>query len=285
MKTLRQTFQWAEENKVALGHFNFSDSNQLNGIISVARDMNVPIFVGTSGGERNFFGVRSAAAVVKSLREEYSMPIYLNADHSYSFESVKEAIDSGYDMVIYDSTKEGHEHNVENTKRCVEYARSQSHEVLVEAEMGSIGQSSSVWDEAPASVDEDVLTDPKMLEDFVSQTGVDLIAPAVGNLHGMAKDGRNPRLDIQRIKELREAGGVPMVLHGGSGIADEDFVEAIKAGISCVHINTEIRKAYRDGLTRSLQENPNEVAPYRFLQPGIDQMKEVVKGRLELFNS
>lgn len=288
MKTLRETFTWAEENKIAIGHFNFSDSNQLWAIFNAARELNVPVVVGLSGGERNWFGVEQAVAMVKSLREEYNFPIYINGDHTYKVEDVKRAIDAGFDAVIYDSTKDGHEHNIANTKECVEYAskvrEQSSRDVLIEAEMGNIGQSSSMWDEAPAEVDDDVLTDPDMLKRFVEETGIDLIAPAVGNLHGMSKEGRNPRLDIERIAELRQAGGIPMVLHGGSGISDEDFVSAIEAGVSCVHINTQIRKAYQNGIKEFVNANPDEIAPYRFLKQGQEEMQKVVLERLRLFN-
>ena len=285
MKTLRETIAWAEENKVAIGHFNFSDSNQLWAIFNAARELDLPVIVGVSGGERNYFGVEQAVAMVKSLRDTYDYPIYLNGDHTYSVADVKKAIDAGFDAVIYDSTKDGHEHNIANTKECVDYARACGRDVLIEAEMGNIGQSSSMWDEAPAAVDDDVLTDPVMLKRFVEETGVDLIAPAVGNLHGMSKDGRNPELHIERIAELREAGGVPMVLHGGSGISDADFKQAIQTGIACVHINTEIRIAYRNGIAAFTAENPDEVAPYRFLNQGKEDMQTVVKKRLELFNN
>lgn len=284
IKTLRQAVEWAEENQVALGHFNVSDSTQVHAIFEAAQELQVPVVIGTSGGERNFIGVSTIAAIVKDLRETHKYPVFLNADHTYSYEGVVEAIDAGYDSVIFDSTKIGHEKNLEMTKKCVEYARNSGRDVLVEAEMGNIGQSSSLWDEAPAEVDDDVLTDPAMLKRFVEETGVDLIAPAVGNLHGMSKDGRNPRLDIERIKELREAGGVPMVLHGGSGIADEDFKEAIKTGMSTVHINTEIRQAYHAGIRDFIAENPDSIAPYKYMADGKEQMKQVVLKRLRLFN-
>ena len=285
IQTLRDAVAWAEENKVALGHFNFSDSEQLWAIFNAARELNLPIVVGLSEGERKFFGVRQAVAMVQSIRDEYQWPIFLNADHSYSYESVVEAIDAGFDSVIYDSTKDGHEHNLENTKKVVEYARNCGRDVVVEAEMGNIGQSSALWDEEPAAVDDDVLTDPDMLGRFVAETGVDLISPAVGNLHGMDKDGRNPELDIERVGQLRQAGGIPMVLHGGSGISEDDFRAAIAAGMSMVHINTEIRKAYRDGIHNFMNENLDEVAPYRFMKQGKEEMQDVVKQRLLLFNN
>jgi fructose-bisphosphate aldolase class II len=171
------------------------------------------------------------------------------------------------------------------TKQCVEYARTQDHDVLVEAELGNIGMSSKLLDGIPegAEITDEMMTLPEELASFVAATGVDLIAPAVGNLHGMMKHGNNPSLNISRIAELRQAGGVPMVLHGGSGITDADFTAAIEAGIGMVHINTEIRKAYRDGIAAYLAENPDEVAPYRYIKAGRDALQSVVETRLRLF--
>jgi len=286
MKTLRETLKEAEEKKVAVGHFNVSDSNQLWGIFQAAQKLELPVIIGTSEGERDFFGHRQFIAMVKSIREQYNYPIYTNADHTYSFERVKEAIDAGYDAVIYDGNKVSHDENITITKECVAYAKAQDRDVLVEAELGNIGMSSKLLDGIPegAEITDEMLTIPKELEEFVDVTGVDLIAPAVGNLHGMLKGGSNPRLNIGLIKELRAAGGVPMVLHGGSGISDEDFKAAIEAGIACVHINTEIRVAYRDGIKSYLEENTDEISPYRYLKAGQERLEKVVENRLRLFN-
>ncbi len=287
MKSLREVIADAEAQKVAVGHFNVSDSSQLWGIFNAARALDLPVVIGASEGERDFIGVRALVAMVKAIREEFDYPIYTNADHTYSFDRVKEAIDAGFDAVIYDGNKVSHEENLEITKQCVEYARAQDRDVLVEAELGNIGMSSKLLDGIPegAEITDDMLTLPEELAEFVAHTGVDLIAPAVGNLHGMMKHGNNPRLNIERIAQLRAAGGVPMVLHGGSGITDEDFVSAIQAGIGMVHINTEIRKAYRDGIAAYIAENPDEIAPYRYIQAGRDALQAVVDGRMRLFNS
>lgn len=286
MKSLREVIAEAEEKKVAVGHFNISDSSQLWGIFNAARALEVPVVIGASEGERDFIGVRQMVALVKSIREEFNYPIFTNADHTYSFERVKEAIDAGFDAVIFDGNKVGHENNLSVTKQCVEYARAQDRDVMVEAELGNIGMSSKMLDGIPegAEITDEMLTVPEELAEFVQQTGVDLIAPAVGNLHGMMKRGNNPKLNIERIKALREAGGVPMVLHGGSGITDEDFTAAIEAGIAHVHINTEIRKAYREGIEKHLSENPDEIAPYRYVKAGRDALEMVVTERLKLFN-
>lgn len=287
MKSLREIIDDAEAKKVAIGHFNISDTEQLWAIFNAARAVDVPIIIGTSEGERSFVEVRQAVALVRSLREEFDYPIFLNADHTYSFDKVKEAVDAGYDAVIFDGTKLPFEENIKITKQCVEYTKSVNPEILVEAEIGYIGTSSKLLDEIPkgAEITEESLTKPEELKQFVEETGIDLVAPAVGNLHGMLKSGKNPNISTKRVKELREAGGVPLVLHGGSGISDEDFTAAINAGISIVHINTEIRVAYRKGIQLSLQENPDEVAPYRFMKGGVQDVQKVVEKRLKLFTN
>ncbi|HEX9608819.1 MAG TPA: class II fructose-bisphosphate aldolase [Candidatus Paceibacterota bacterium] len=286
MQTLREVIADAESKKRAIGHFNISDSEQLWAIFNAARTVGVPVIVGVSEGERDFIGVRQAADLVRGLREEYDFPIFINADHTYSLDRVKEVIDAGYDAVIFDGNKVSHEENVTITKACVAYARASGHEVLVEAELGNIGQSSKLLDAVPAgaALTEEMLTKPDELSAFVKETGVDLIAPAVGNLHGMLKHGKNPAINIGLIKKLREAGGVSMVLHGGSGITDKEFVDSIEAGIAIVHINTEIRVAYRKGIQLSLQEDPDEIAPYRFMKGGVQAVQEVVERRLRLFS-
>lgn len=286
MQTLRETIRGAEEKKVAIGHFNISNIEGLWGIVGAARDLNVPVIIGLSEGERDFVGVRQAVALVKSIREEYHYPIFINADHTYSFERVKEAIDAGFDAVIFDGAKLSLEENIKQTKACVDYARSVRPEVVVEAEMGYIGTSSKILDAIPegAVVSGDALTSPEDAARFVRETGVDLFAPAVGNIHGMLRSTPDPRLDIPRIAAIRTAAGVPLVLHGGSGTVDQDFTDAITAGIAIVHINTEIRVAYRDAMRDFLNEHTDEVAPYKIGKGAVEAVKGVVAKRLKLFN-
>jgi fructose-bisphosphate aldolase, class II len=286
MKTLREYIQDAEGKGIAVGHFNFANLEGLHAIVEAAQELDVPIVLGTSEGERDFVGVEEAVALVKTLREETGHPIFLNADHSYSLERVKEAIDAGYDSVIFDGVKMPLEENIEITKQAVEYARSVNPDILVEAELGYIGKSSSVLDEVPEGVgsSDEFLTTPEEAKRFVDETGVDLLAPAVGNMHGMLKSGAHPKLNIERIKEIREACGVPLVLHGGSGSSEEDFTDAISAGISLVHINTEIRVAFKEGIEEYMEEKPDDVAPYRYLNAGKEAMKEAVLKRLRLFS-
>lgn len=280
MKTLKQIIQEADKNKVAVGHFNISNLEGLWAIFDAAKNLNTPVIIGLSEGERKFVGSRQAVALVKSLREEYNFPIFINADHCKSFESLKEAVDAGFDAVIFDGAKLSLDENIELTKKCIEYAKSVNPDILVEGELGYIGESSKILDEVPEGVEMTSVEDAKR---FVEETKVDLLAPAVGNIHGMLKNAKNPNLDIDRIAEIREGVGIPLVLHGGSGISDEDFVSAIHSGMSIVHINTEIRKAYRDSLEKSLKNNPDEITPYKINQDVVSAMEDVVKKRLEIF--
>lgn len=168
--------------------------------------------------------------------------------------------------------------------------------ILVEGELGYIGSSSKIFDKPPegVAINNEDLTKPEDAAKFVKETKIDLFAPAVGNLHGMfsaeggsasgGKGARNPDLDIARIKAIKKAAGIPLVLHGGSGIKDEDFVAAIEAGISVIHINTEIRIAWRKGMDASFKDNQNEITPYKLFPQAVAEVKKVVMERLRLFN-
>lgn len=287
MKTLREYIKEAGEKSIAIGHFNISNMESLHGIYNAAKKLNVPVIIGVSEGEEEFIGREEVATLVKMIRERDNYPIFLNADHHYTFESVKPAIDAGYDAVIIDAVKLPLEENIELTKKCVEYAREikekEGRDILVEAEIGFIGQSSKLLDKIPEGVSEATMTKTEDAKYFIEQTGIDLLAPSVGNIHGMVKGG-NPKLDIERIKTIKENCKIPLVLHGGSGIADEDFANAIKAGISIIHINTEIRLAYKEAVEKYLKENPSEIAPYKILKPAVDAIEKVVEQRLKLFN-
>jgi fructose-bisphosphate aldolase class II len=282
MKTLKQYAEEAQKKGIAVGHFNISNSEGFWAVVLGAKELNVPVIIGVSEGERDFIGVRQVASMVKSYRESTGQPVFLNADHTYSFERVKEVVDAGYDAVIFDGTELSIEDNIATTKKCVEYARSKNPDIVVEAEIGFIGKSSKLLDAVPEGVGR--LTSVEEAKSFVESTGVDMLAPAVGNVHGIVKGGE-PALNITRIQEIKDATGLPLVLHGASGNSVEDIKAAIKAGISIIHINTELRVAYRSGLMKSLQDNPDEIAPYKYLKGARSAMQKVVEDKLTLFNN
>lgn len=289
MRNLKEIIKDAEKKGLAIGHFNISDIGTLKAVTEAARELNAPVIIGTSEGEREFLDVHEAVALIKSLREEHEQEIFINADHTHSLSKAQEAVEAGYDAILFDGAKLPMEENIRQTKKIVEYVKSKSagqeREILVEGELGYIGASSEILKEIPrgAAVEKTDLTTPEEAARFVKATGVDLFAPAVGNVHGMLENASNPRLDIERIRQIKQAAGVPLVLHGGSGVKDEDFIMAIKAGISVIHISTELRLAWRKGVERGLQEKPEEVAPYKIMAPALDEIKKIVYNRLKLF--
>ncbi len=282
MKTLREYISEAQAKKIAIGHFNISNLEALWGIFNAARKLNLPVIIGTSEGERDFIGVAQAVALVKSFREKYDYPIFINADHTYSYDRVVEAIDAGYDAVIFDGTKLSLADNIETTKKCVAYAKASGRDVLVEAELGYIGQSSKILDKVPEGV---TMTSPEEALTFAEQTGITLLAPAVGNIHGMLEGGHDPELDIARVQAISQQTRLPLVLHGASGNSAKDIQAAIAAGVAIVHINTEIRVAFRDALLKSVSDNPKEVAPYKIMKPTIESVQNVVEQKLKIFNN
>ena len=287
MKSLKDVLKQAEIDRVAVGHFNFSDLVAFDAIAAAARAFNLPVMVGVSEGERAFVGVRQAAALVRAVREEYGQAIFLNADHTHSLAKAEEAAKAGFDEIIFDGSGLSFEENIVETKRVVEAIKSINPAILVEGEIGWIGASSEILEKAPEGVG--VLTTPEEAKQFVNATSVDVLAPAVGNMHGllqsMVHGEAEKRLDIQRIAKIKTAAGIFMTLHGGSGTRDQDFQDAIKAGMTIVHVNTELRLAWRRGLEKVLQAHPTEVAPYKLMRDVVGAVSEVVRRRLILFNS
>lgn len=285
MKTLREILGQAGNNAVAIGHFNISDWVALKAVFETARALNLPVVVGASEGERAFMGVRQAAAVVKSLREEHDFPIFLNADHTHSLATAVEAAEAGYDWIVFDASSQPLEQNVRQTKEAVETLKSIRPDILVEGEIGNIGSGSEIHDLAANLA----LTTAVEAAQFVAETRVDTLAPAVGNMHGMSRTmaagETRKRLDIERIRAIKKATGIFMTLHGASGTDDGDLQQAVAAGITVVHINTELRLAWRRGFDNALAKEPGEIVPYKILPHVMDPIKEVVRSRMELFNS
>lgn len=286
MQTLRQCVVEARAKKVAIGHFNFSNLEGLYAIARAAKTLGVPVIVGLSEGEQEAVGTHQAVALVQTIREHWGIDIYLNADHHYSFATVKDAIDAGFDAVIYDGAGKPLEENISISKQCVEYARSVTtmtgRDIVVEIELGFIGEGSKMRDEIPAGVA--VTTKPADAKSFIEATGADMLAPAVGNFHGMLKHADKPRLDIECIRNISATlPNTPLVLHGGSG-EDADFDAAIEAGIAIVHVNTELRRAYTSALKSYMEKNPEDIAPYKYGTNASLAMEAVVTEKLKKFN-
>jgi fructose-bisphosphate aldolase, class II len=214
MDSLREILQRAQENAVAVGHFNVADLVLLKGVFTAAQDLNLPVLVGASEGEREFMGVRQIAALVRSLREEFNFPVFLNADHTHSLAGAMEAAKAGFDAVVFDLSALPFEENVRQTREAVKALKTINPSIVVEGEIGDIGSGSEIHDSAPNL--SQGLTNSDEAKQFVESTGVDVLAPAVGNMHGMLRSmvqgETRKHLDIARIAQIKNAARVQLTL-------------------------------------------------------------------------
>lgn len=280
----------AREKRFAVPHFNFASAEQLEAIVlgfkKVLDFYNRPydkyaLMVGTSEGEAKFLGYAQARALVDSWKKETNIQILLNADHHRSFESCREALDAGYDTVLIDASVLPFEENIKITHRVVDYAKSISPNITVEGELGYLRGESRLQETVEIKPED--FTKPAEAREFIEKTGADRLTVVFGNIHGIVSE-QEEKLDFDLLKKINEA--VPetfLVLHGGSGLADEDFKKAIKNGITNIHINTEVRVAYRKGLEEKLKEAPAETTPYKFLEEAVEKMREVVEEKVRIF--
>jgi fructose-bisphosphate aldolase, class II len=287
MQTLLDVLNHAGKQGVAVGHFNVSDLVLLKAVFGAAQDLNMPVMVGASEGERRFIGVHQIAALVKSLRDEFDFPIFLNADHTHSLAGADQVARAGFDSIVFDLSALPLEENVRQTREAVAALKTINPSILVEGEIGDIGSGSEIHETVSAPSKK--LTAPEEARQFVVETGIDILAPAVGSMHGMSRSmvrrDSKQHLDIDRIAAIRKAAGVPLTLHGGSGTDDDDFRRAIAAGIGIVHINIEVRVAWRRSLEDSLASKPDEVVPYKILPHVVESVRRVVSSRLRLFSN
>jgi fructose-bisphosphate aldolase class II len=300
--TLKEHLDDAKKNHYAIGHFNFATADVLRGIVEASKEAGAPaVMVGTSEGEADFIGLKEAVALVKAVCDDYSFPVFLNADHFKSFEKCKEAIDAGYDSVLMDGSKLPYNENIVVTKKVVEYASEISKyrdaEISVEGELGYLRGSSEVQEKVEISPDD--YTKPDEAVDFASQTGVGRLAVVFGNIHGIVKEvvhiestppQRGPakageeKLDIEHFAKIVAVEPRPYyILHGASGLKDEDVIASIKVGIVNVHFNTELRVAYKEGIHQIFHDKPRETTPYKYLSPAVEEVKKVVAQKIKLF--
>ena len=257
----------------------------LKAVFAAAREVKVPVLVGASEGEREFLGTRQLAAVVSSLREEFDYPIFLNADHTHSLAKAVEAVKAGFDAVVFDLSALPLEEDVAPPGRPLRCSKASTRPCSVEGEIGDIGTGSEIHASAP-----DLsrgLTTPDDARRFVGPAHRHP-GSGRGNMHGMLEAWFTATpgsvwTSSESVASRRRRQCF-LTLHGGSGTDDDDLREAIAAGINIVHINTELRVAWRRGLEDGLMKHPNEIVPYKILPAAVDAVKKVVDSRLKLFS-
>ncbi len=280
MKNLKDYFADAREQGKAIGHFNFSTADQLRAIVEAAAECNAPVMVATSEGEAGFLGRHQAVALVRSYQAQGS-PVFLNADHHTTFSAVKEAIDAGYDSVLIDGSKLPFEDNVAVTQKVVDYAKSKNTGFQVEGELGYLRGESKIQDSV--AIQRSDYTKPEEAEEFVRRTGVDRLAIVFGNVHGIVTE-QQERLDLDVLPDVASLlKNTFLVLHGASGLRDDDIKNAIKGGIVNIHFNTELRVTYYKALVTSLKNKPEDTTPYHYLQAPFEAVRNIVREKLKLF--
>lgn len=231
---LNEVLPQASAGGYAVGAFNGYNLVTFQGTIEAAAEVDAPVIVAFGAKYLNNMDFDTAYAIVNTLANKVNIPVVLHLDHCSNIEKIEAAIKAGFTSVMYDGSKLSYEENLKNTSKIVAFAH--KHGVSVEAELGSIAAGENSHE---GSVDdEELFTDPDVAEDFVNRTGVDALAVSIGTVHGVYQGEPNLRLDI--LEAIKEAVDIPLVLHGGSGLSQEEMKACIERGITKVNVNTEI---------------------------------------------
>jgi len=276
--TLKEVLEEAEKGGYAVGAFNANNLEIVQAIIRAAEAEHSPVILQASQGAIGYAGLDYIVAMVRVAAEKAKVPVVLHLDHGKDFAEVMRCIRSGFSSVMVDGSALPLEGNIELTNRVVDVARAVG--VSVEAELGRIG---GTEDNVSVSEREAAMTDPQEALRFVQDTEVDALAVAIGTAHGQYKG--KPELDFERLKEIRELVNVPIVLHGSSGVPDEDIRKAIQLGVRKVNIDTNLREAFVYKMREVLAEKPKEIDPRKILGPARDALQEVVQQKIRLFGS
>lgn len=279
--SMREMLNKAVEGKYAVGQFNLNNLEFTQAILQAAQEENSPVILGVSEGAGRYMGgFKTVVAMVKALMEEYkvTVPVAIHLDHGSSFEKCVEAMYAGFTSVMIDGSHHPLEENIALTKKVVEVAHALG--ISVEAELGRIGGQE---DDLIVSDAEAAYAVPSECDQLVRETGVDCFAPALGSVHGPYKG--EPNLGFDRMEEIQRLTGVPLVLHGGTGIPTKDIQRAISLGTAKINVNTENQMASAATVRKVLAEKPNEYDPRKYLGPARETIKETVKAKMREFGS
>ena len=268
----------AEQGNYAVGAFNCNNMEIVQAIIEAAEEEQAPVIIQASQGAISYAGLDYIVALVETAAKHATVPVALHLDHGTSFEQVVQCIGRGFTSVMIDGSKLPLEENIALTNKILDMARPLN--ISVEAELGKIG---GTEDNVSVSEREASFTDPAEAQRFVTETGIRSLAVAIGTAHGQYKG--TPKLDFDRLAEIRRLVNIPIVLHGSSGVPDDDIRKAISLGVRKVNIDTNLREAFSDGVRAALADNPQEIDPRKILKPAKAAMKERVKEKIRVFGS
>ncbi|KKW33253.1 MAG: Fructose-bisphosphate aldolase [Candidatus Uhrbacteria bacterium GW2011_GWA2_53_10] len=302
LTTLTKILVSANKNGYAVGAFNVNSLEILQGIMAAAKSERSPVIVQTSEGAIEYAGLDELGTLVHLAAHKTDLPVVLHLDHGKNYELVVEAIESGYyTSVMYDGSSLPYAENVKRTKEIVALAHAKR--ISVEAELGAIA---GIEDFVSVKERDAHFTDPKQAADFVKKTGCDALAVAIGTSHGAYKFRGSSQLDFERLKTIKRAVKVPLVLHGASGVptslkklcikygckideakgvSDTMIKQAVRLGINKVNIDTDLRIAFDAGVRQFLSKHPSVIDPRKILAPARDLITKVVRQKMRLFGS
>lgn len=264
----------AQQGGYAIPAFNIENMEMALAVIKAANEMRSPLILQTTSSTVQYAPLRTFQHLVKSLAEQIDIPIVMHLDHGSSFELAVQAIREGYTSVMIDGSHYSFEENAALTKRVAEVGRACG--IPVEGELGKVGGKEDDLDGA----DGEKSTDPQEAVEFVNITGVDSLAIAIGTAHGLYKG--TPKINVERIREIRKVIDVPLVLHGTTGVDGEIVRQCIKAGMSKVNYATELRIAYSNGVKEALAQCSSVYDPKVYGKAGMKKVEEVVRKNIEL---
>lgn len=269
--TSKKMLMDAQKGSYAVGAFNVENMEMVKAVIAAAEELHSPVMLQTTPSTVKYGTLDTYYAMVAAEAKKAAVPVCIHLDHGNSFELAVQAIHTGYTSVMIDGSHEAFEENIAVTKKVVDVAKACG--IPVEAELGRVGGK-----EDDLVADTDTNTDPLEAKEFVERTGVSSLAIAIGTAHGFYTG--TPILDKERVSQIRQQVSVPLVLHGASGLTDEDVKDCIKRGICKVNFATELRVAYTDAVKKLLAEKPDTFDPKKLGEVGMAAVKNIVKNRI-----
>lgn len=271
--TTKEMLLRAQRGSYAVGAFNVENMEMVKAVIDIAEELEEPVILQTTPSTVKYGNLLSFTAMVTAEAGKRQVVAALHLDHGNSFALAAQALRNGYTSLMIDGSHESFEENIELTRKVVEMAG--PNDIPVEAELGKVGGK-----EDELTAESDVYTDPEQAREFVERTGIDSLAVAIGTAHGFYKE--TPVLDQDRLREIRNRVTVPLVLHGASGLSDQEVRGCIQRGICKVNFATELRVAYTDAVKKLLKEKPDVYDPKKLGEAGIERVKQVVRNKIQV---
>ena len=275
---MKDLLKVAKENRFAVGAFNIASAEFARLVIKTAEQNNSPVILEVHPEELSYAG-EEFALYLRQLALKSSVPVVLHLDHGGSVDDVMKAVKAGFTSVMIDASHDNFEENVRITKSVVDLVKTL--DISVEAELGTLGLAEGSMEGGSTNI---IYTDPLLAKEFVKLTGVDTLAVAIGTAHGLYPTGKQPKLDLHRLREIAGLTDIPLVLHGGSGNKDEEVVESISLGISKVNISSDMKKAFFVELETLLKTTDSHEPNSLFVSPA-EKASEVVESKMRLFQS